>query len=129
MTAAGGGSQIGGVEMKYMLMFVSADDGWEQTASPEDVEALYARVGQWWGQHSASGAIQGGHQLQPASTATTVQPRSGLVTDGPFLESKESVGGYAIVEASDLDAVVAMARTWPGSDRVEIRPIREREGM
>lgn len=125
--------------MKYMLMFVSANDRWELPIPPEDLQAVRARLGQWWAEHSASGAVLDGHQLQPASTATTVQPQSGLITDGPFLEAKESIGGYAIVEAPDLDAVVAMARTWPASDKVEIRPIlrpaplaggeREPEGM
>ena len=111
--------------MKYMLMFVRDSEGWEDTAPQEEVQAMYARVGEWWGQHSASGAILDGHQLQPASTATTVEPRTGAVTDGPFLEAKESIGGYGIVQAPDLDTVIAMAKTWPAGNKVEIRPLVE----
>ena len=114
--------------MKYMLMFVQDSDGWETTASPADVQAVYAKLGEWFATHRASGAIVEAHQLQPATTATTVEPRTGVVTDGPFLEAKESIGGYSIVEAPDLDAAIAMARTWPGTNRVEIRPIVERNG-
>lgn len=111
--------------MKYMLMFVRDSEGWEDTGTPEEMQALYARIGEWWSRHSASGAILEGHQLQPASTATTVEPSTGAVTDGPFLEAKESIGGYGIVEAADLDAVIAMAKTWPASNKVEIRPLVE----
>jgi hypothetical protein len=109
--------------MKYMLMFVQDNEGWEETAPPEVVKATYAKVGEWWAQHTASGAIEGGHQLQSSSTATTVEPASGAVTDGPFLEAKESIGGYGIVEAPDLDTVIAMVKTWPASKKVEIRPV------
>ena len=60
------------------------------------------------------------------TVSTTVEPPTGAVTDGPFLEAKESIGGYGIVEAPDLDTVIAMAKTWPASNKVEIRPILER---
>ena len=109
--------------MKYMLMFSADTESPAEPIAPEAMQALYAKVGEWWGQHSASGAIQGGHQLQPASTATTVEVPTGTVTDGPFLEAKETIGGYAIVEAPDLDTVISMARTWPASTHVEIRPL------
>jgi hypothetical protein len=108
--------------MKYMLMFTASDGN---GVSAEETQAMQAKAYEWWAAHTASGAIQGGHQLQPASTATTVDPRSGVVTDGPFLEAKESIGGYGIVEAPDLDTVIAMAKTWPASPHVEIRPIVE----
>jgi hypothetical protein len=114
--------------MKYMLMFAS-NGGSDDAVPAQELQAIYARVGEWWTTHSASGALQGGHQLQPASTATTVEPRTGVVTDGPFLEAKESIGGYGIVEAPDLDTVIAMVKTWPASDKVEIRPIVEQAGM
>jgi hypothetical protein len=114
--------------MKYMLMFTSDGDGTD-AAPPEAVQAMYAKVGEWWSEHSASGALVDGHQLQPPGTATTVAPGTGEVTDGPFLDSRESIGGYGIVEAPDLDTVIAMARTWPASAHVEIRPIVEQPGM
>lgn len=109
--------------MKYILLFV--DRGDYDQASEADLQAMYGKVGEWWGKHSSSGAITGGEQLQPARTATTVQTANGSVTDGPFLESKESIGGFAIVEVPDLDAAIAMAKTWPASPKVEIRPLVE----
>jgi hypothetical protein len=110
-----------------MLMFTSEGDGRMDAVPAEELQAMYARVDQWWTAHSAS--LLEGYQVQPASTATTVAPRTGVVTDGPFLEAKESIGGYAIVEAPDLDTVIAMAKTWPASPKVEIRPVLERDGM
>ena len=70
-----------------------------------------------------------GHQLQPASTATTVRlDREGRasVTDGPFIEGKEIVGGYAILDVGDLDAALAVASSWPAPDVLEVRTIVER---
>jgi len=110
--------------MKYMLMFIGESEGSDAMA-PEDLKAMYAQVGEWWQKHSEAGVLVGGHELQPASTATTVEPRTGAVTDGPFVEAKESIGGYGIVDAADLDTVIAMAKTWPASSKVEIRPIVE----
>lgn len=115
--------------MKYMLMFIREEGGWEDTGSPQEQQGLYAKVGEWWARNSATGAIKSGEQLQPASAATTVLTRSGMVTDGPFLEAKESIGGYGIVEAQDLDTVIAMAKSWPANNKVEIRPVVERTDM
>jgi hypothetical protein len=110
--------------MKYMLMFAN-EEAQDSTVSPEELQAVYAQVGEWWEKYTRSGAILEGHQLQPSSTATTVEPRTGTVTDGPFLEAKETIGGYGIVEAPDLDTVIAMCKTWPASAKVEIRPLIE----
>jgi hypothetical protein len=72
-------------------------------------------------------AIRGGNALQPTSTATTVRLRNGkrLTTDGPFAETKEQLGGYYLVEASDLDEALAMAERIPGArfGSIEVRPI------
>jgi hypothetical protein len=71
--------------------------------------------------------ILGGNALQPPSTATTVRPDgagSHTVTDGPFMESKEAIGGYYLVEAADLDEAIAMAKDVPTPfGCIEIRPI------
>jgi hypothetical protein len=78
--------------------------------------------------HAAFGAkyadsIVAGNALQPPSTATTV--RDGAITDGPFVETKEALGGYYLVEAPDLDAVLAMVKEIPTvGGGVEVRPIR-----
>jgi hypothetical protein len=69
--------------------------------------------------------VKGGSKLRPPDTATTVRLDGGdpVVLDGPFVEGKEVVSGYAEVEADDLDEVLAMVKTWPGCPVVEIRPL------
>src|SRR5262249_12148637 len=100
--------------MKYMLMFVN-DEAWETTSSPEVVRKGYEAIGQWWNENAQAGRIVGGEQLQGTRSATTVRRRDGKVsvTDGPFIESKEALGGYAIVDVPDLDAAIALAKSWP----------------
>ena len=115
--------------MKYMLMFVQTDgEAWEKL-SPADQNM--AAIGRWWGEHAQAGRVVGGNQLQPRRTATTVRWKGGrpVVTDGPFIEGKETIGGYGIFEAADLDAAIAIAKTWPAAEShlVEIRPVVERE--
>ncbi len=84
---------------KYVLMFVGSDD-WYDTQTTEE--------------------------LGPQRNATTVKRVNGTmrVTDGPFIESKETVGGFALIEVEDLDKAIAIAKSWPGGD-VEVRPIVE----
>jgi hypothetical protein len=77
----------------------------------------------------ASGHFLGGAQLQPTGTATSVQVRNGkrLVTDGPFAETREQLGGYFLIEANDLDAAIAIAARVPSArfGTVEVRPLVE----
>jgi hypothetical protein len=110
--------------MKYMLMFVDAA---ASEADEEQMGAVMKKVDEWWGKHSQSGAIVGGERLQPANNATTVRLGGSAPTilDGPFTETKESIGGYALIDVADLDAAIAMAKSWPASAAVEIRPIWE----
>ena len=72
-------------------------------------------------------AIKGGNALQSASTATSVRPNGAgtfTVTDGPFVETKEALGGYYLVEAADLDEAVALAKQIPATGGgLEVRPI------
>ena len=99
------------------------------TPAREEQDALYGRIGAWWGEQVAAGRIVDGHQLEPAATATTVRlDREGraTITDGPFIEGKEMVGGYAILDVADLDAALAVASSWPAPDVLEVRPILER---
>ncbi len=110
---------------KYMFLFVGSDEAW-QSRSKEQRERAYAEVGKWWEDGVKKGIIKGGEELQPAHTATTIRKRDGkvTVTDGPFIEAKERVGGFGVVELPDLDAAIALAKTWPGGD-VEVRPCVE----
>lgn len=74
--------------------------------------------------------VLGGAALQPAETATTVRVQNGetLLTDGPFIDAKEHVGGYLVIEADDLDAALEIAARVPAArlgGAVEVRPLRE----
>ena len=114
--------------MKYMLLFAGTEDYHDtfRTMSDEKRRQSLATVEKWWGEQAKAGRILEGHQLQAASTATTVRTQDGksLVTDGPFIEAKETIGGFGVVEVPDLDAAIEIARTWPArGHRVEIRPI------
>ena len=111
--------------MKYMLMFVSDDSSWDP--SKPEIQAAYKRVGEWFEQYRKSGKIYGGEELKSTTSATTVRQRNGkiAVTDGPFSESKEAIGGYALVDVKDLDEAIAMAKSWPVLNTIEIRPLVE----
>ena len=114
--------------MKYMLMFVQTDgEGWDNlTPEQQNMPAIE----RWWREQARSGRLVSGNQLRSSRTATTVRWSSGrpLVTDGPFIEGKETIGGYGIFEVPDLDTAVAIAKTWPAPENhlVEIRPVVER---
>lgn len=112
--------------MKYMVL-IAGDDAWQRLGEAERAE-LYAQVASWWNEHAERGEILEGHELQGIETATTVRrgvDGSVTVTDGPFVEAKESVGGYAVIDVTDLDAAIALVSGWPGPDALEIRPIVE----
>jgi hypothetical protein len=116
--------------MKYVLMFVDTVENqkvWENLPK-EQMAAAYAHVNKWFEDHSKTGQIVGGEELLGPNSATTVRFKNGkpIVTDGPFIEAKEVIGGFAIVEVKDLDEALAMAKVWPGGgeDRiVEVRPV------
>jgi hypothetical protein len=116
---------------QYMLLIYSPEERWE--AAPEgEREAVLAEYGQLVGELQQRGAMRGGAQLQPTSTATCVRVREGepLVTDGPFAETKEQLGGYFLVQAESLDAALEWAEKIPTAraGTVEVRPIVERDG-
>jgi hypothetical protein len=112
--------------VKYVLLFVETEQFMKdlEAMSPADRDRAYMLVGQWFQDHA--GKVQGGNKLQSPDTATTVRLDRGdepVVVDGPFVEGKEVVSGYAEVEAADLDEVLRIVRTWPGCPVVEIRPL------
>ena len=114
--------------MKYMLLIYSAEGSGPDQGTPEfgEVMAGYFRLNDTL---QEAGALVSGEPLQPVSTATTVQVRDGdrIVTDGPFAETKEQLGGYYLVEADDLDQALEWAAMIPtvthGS--IEVRPLME----
>ena len=111
--------------MKYVLLFGGTMEGVDQL--PEEhrarAKADYEKSNQWFEKYSRTGKVIGGEELQGPGTATTVSRKNGKlsVTDGPFIESKEVIGGFALIDVADLDEALAMAKDWPGT--VEIRPI------
>ncbi len=116
------------MRVRYMILIASSEDAWDGL-SEERRKELYNQIAAWWGEQYASGKVTEGAELQPASTATTVRvDRSGgaTVTDGPFMEAKEIVGGYGILNVADLDEAIKIVSTWPGPTTIEIRPIVER---
>jgi len=122
--------------MKYVLMFTS-DVDLNEKVDPARAEEVYKRIFEWFNQGYAEGwIVNGGAELQPPGTATTVRHSGGgdpVVTDGPYVELKEVVGGFSVVEADDLDGAIAIAKTWPHLELpgtgVEVRPIVDHENM
>ena len=118
--------------MRYLLMFYADEDAWS-TLPEGDRSAAIGRIGQWFGEQAAAGRIVEGKRLRGGRRATTTVrlgriQRSGdqpIVTDGPFVEAKESVGSYAVIEAQDHDEAIAVAKSWPAGGLVEVRPLDE----
>ncbi|MEW9555836.1 YciI family protein [Nonomuraea sp. NPDC050783] len=110
--------------MKYVLMFVETEEFAQrlEAMGELDREAAYAAVGQWFADHADQ--ITHHTHLAPVHTATTVRLGQGepVITDGPFVEGKEVVSGFAEVEVADLDEALKLARSWPACPIVEIRP-------
>jgi hypothetical protein len=101
---------------------------WEAMTSAEK-SADIDRVRAWFGEHGRAGRIAGGEELGRPSGARTVRKRG--ITDGPFAETKELLGGFIIVEVESEAVALEMARTWPGivhdTDRAEVWPVGSAE--
>lgn len=110
---------------KYLILLYE-DELSRADAGPKTSSEIYDAHVAFGERHQE--AIQGGAALQPQSTATTVRgwgTGSSTVTDGPFAETKEALGGYYLIEAADLDAALAVAKDVPTPfGGVEVRPIR-----
>jgi hypothetical protein len=118
--------------MKYMLLIhqgstpLPGTDAWNGLTEDEQ-KAVYAA----YGAINQTPGFTPGVQMQPPETATTVRVKDGetLVTDGPFVELKEAVGGYCFFDADDLDAAIAIAARFPAASMggaIEVRPLMER---
>jgi hypothetical protein len=110
---------------EYLCLIYENEAGYA-TAGPEDFEKVMKAHGEFGANNSA--ALRGGNALQPSSTATTIRTDAGgkqTVTDGPFAETKETLGGYYLIEAKDLDEALSIAKQVPAMfGSVELRPIR-----
>ena len=111
--------------MKYMLLIYAG----EGAITEEERQHCYEESTALTRELAAQGQFLGANPLQPVSTATTVRMREGkrLVTDGPFAETREQLGGYFLVDAANLDEAIAIAGRIPAArwGTVEIRPVVE----
>jgi hypothetical protein len=112
--------------MKYALTIYGDEDAAEN-ASPEDMQAMTQAYGALTQEMQDSGVYVAGEGLYPTPTATTVRVRDDerAVTDGPFAETKEQLGGFYVLDCKDLDEAIDWAAKIPGAQRgsVEVRPV------
>ena len=115
--------------MRYMLLIYMN----EQVISEAEREQCYVKSTQLAHDLNSSGQFLATAPLHPVSTATSVRVREGkrLVTDGPFAETREQLGGFFLVDAKDLNEAIDIAERIPGARQgiVEIRPVMELEGL
>jgi hypothetical protein len=113
--------------MRYLLLIYGPEDVPDPT--PDEQGQVMAAYNAFTEHIRSKNAYLGGEALEPTPTATTVRVRDGqtLTTDGPFAETKEALGGYYLVEATDLDEAIDFAARIPGaqSGSIEVRPIWE----
>ena len=114
--------------MKVLALIWSDESGWEKL-SPEEREAWYAQYRSFAA--AADAKLAGGDELAPTRAATTVRVRDGetTVTDGPFAETREQLGGYFVLDVASLDEATELAAKIPGAKHgaVELRAAAEEE--
>ena len=115
--------------MKYILLIYSDENAWTES----ELQQCYAKSLQLTQELQANGQYLGASPLHSIATATSIRVRDGkkLVTDGPFAETREQLGGYFLIDAKDLDEAIAIAARIPSASKgtVEIRPIVELSGL
>jgi len=115
--------------MKYMLLVYMN----EQAMTDEERAHCYVESAQLTQELNANGQYLAAGPLHPVATATSVRVREGkrVVTDGPFAETREQLGGYYVIEAKDLDEAISIAERIPPAKygTIEIRPVMEISGL
>src|SRR5262245_17830656 len=114
--------------MPEFVMLLCDVEGEKAALPPEQVQAHYQRVSEWWTEHEKAGRIVAGagRRLQGTNKAKTLRVGGGkvLMSDGPFAETKEQIGGFGILNVPDMQAAIDLVSTWPGMmETIEIRPI------
>ena len=114
--------------MKYMLLIYHDEQAWSGITEAER-QQIYLEYRKLRSELEARGQFVTGSQLQPVSTATTIRVRDGkeLITDGPFAETHEQLGGYFLIEAENLDEATSIAARIPSArtGTIEVRPLVE----
>src|SRR6185503_15649035 len=112
--------------MQYILLIYSSDEMWENK-TPDQINQIMGEYNAFTESIVKSGNFKAGEELQPATAATTVRVRNGKpqVTDGPFAETREQLGGFYWIEAKDLDQALQIAARIPSAlvGSIEVRPI------
>jgi hypothetical protein len=115
--------------MKYMLLIYSDEAAWTDA----ERESCYVQSTELTHELNSRGQYLGASPLLPVATATSVRVREGkrLVTDGPFAETREQLGGFFLVDAKDLNEAIAIAGRIPAARKgtVEVRPVMEIPGL
>jgi hypothetical protein len=109
--------------MKYVILIMDGPESGSMTE--EQQKAWYSDIYAWYEKWGGTPQLPDtGQQLQPPATARTI--RASGVTDGPFIETKEAIGGYSVLETGTIEEAVEIARTWPGVAEgwttIEVRP-------
>jgi hypothetical protein len=119
--------------MKFAMLICGDEKGWASLDPAEEEDAMKEIYG-WYEKWQPTGKIaDGGVELQSRTTAKTVRRGADgepVVTDGPYMELKEVVGGIVVLECDTIDEAVQIASEWPvyrGMDAIEVRPVMERE--
>ena len=118
--------------MKYLLSIYNDESSWD-SASPDQIQKMMEAYYAFGREVEERGAYLAGEGLQPTSAATTVCVRNDerLITDGPFAETKEQLGGFYLLECKDLDEAIEFAAKIPGAQNgsVEVRPVMNYEAV
>ena len=116
--------------MEYMLLIYNSEAEGKKLTDAQNQE-IFQEYMTFTQDLSKSGKNKGGAPLEPSATATRVRTRNGktVVTDGPFAETKEQLGGYYLVEAKDFDEAISIASRIPGAKfgSIEVRPVMKIE--
>ena len=114
--------------MQYIVLIYGSEKGWS-SMSKAGVEQMYAEYRKYSEDLGKAGVIRGGSELKPTSTATTVRVRGGKrqVTDGPFAETKEQLGGFYLIDVPNLEAALDWAARCPSAHdgSIEVRPLAQ----
>jgi hypothetical protein len=112
--------------MEFTLLIYADPAGFEKLTPAQATEAMQA-YGAYTGALQSAGVLRGSNRLRPTHTATTVRVKSGKteVLNGPYVETREQLGGYYLIDVSDLDAALSWAAKCPGASHgvVEVRPV------
>ncbi|MDB5862839.1 MAG: hypothetical protein JWO70_645 [Betaproteobacteria bacterium] len=115
--------------MQYLLMCCFDEKLWEKIPQTER-DGIMQEYGEWVQSAAGSGRYRTGAKLKSSASSTTVRARNGkpVITDGPFAETKEQLGGYHVLECKDLDEAMALASRIPTlrvGGTIEVRPIQQ----